>query len=112
MEGYRYWDLIRWKTAEINLPKPILGNYFFAAEFGSQVKPLLTADNYIVAQETRFRNLKPERDYLRPFPTNQLALNPALKQNPVEVKNYETNRKVVTELWVKLREIEYDGRSR
>lgn len=82
MEGYRYWDLIRWKTAEIELPKPILGNYFFATEFGTQVKPLLTADNYILAQEARFRSFKAERDYLWPFPTNELALNPALKQNP------------------------------
>lgn len=82
MEGYRYWDLIRWKTAEIELPKPIVGNYFFAAEFGTQVKPLLTVDNYILVQEARFRSFKPERDYLWPFPTNELALNPALKQNP------------------------------
>lgn len=80
MEGHRYWDLMRWKTAETELPKPVLGNYFFA-EFGTQAKPLLTTDNYILVQEARFRNFKPERDYLWPFPTNELALNPALRQN-------------------------------
>ncbi|RCR67501.1 RagB/SusD family nutrient uptake outer membrane protein [Larkinella punicea] len=82
MEGHRYWDLIRWKTAEMELPKPILGNYFFASEFGTQTKPLLTADNYILVQEARFRSFKPNRDYLWPLPTNELALNPGLKQNP------------------------------
>ncbi len=82
MEGYRYWDLIRWKTAETELPKPVLGNYYFENEFGTQVKPLLTADNYILVQDARFRSFNPQRDYLWPFPTNELALNPGLQQNP------------------------------
>lgn len=80
-EGFRYWDLIRWKTAEIELPKPILGNFFFP-EFGTSVKPQLTADNYILVQAASFRKFDPARDYLWPIPINELALNPSLTQNP------------------------------
>ncbi|TAE91224.1 MAG: RagB/SusD family nutrient uptake outer membrane protein, partial [Runella slithyformis] len=42
-EGFRYWDLIRWKAAEIELPKPVLGIFFFRAEFPINAQPLLTA---------------------------------------------------------------------
>ena len=80
-EGFRYWDLIRWKTAEIELPKPILGNFFFK-EFGTTVKVNLTADNFIVTQAASFRKFDPARDYLWPLPINEIALNPSMKQNP------------------------------
>lgn len=80
-EGFRYWDLIRWKTAEIELPKPILGNYFFK-EFGTTVKVNLTPDNYIITQAASFRKFDPAKDYLWPLPINEIALNPNMKQNP------------------------------
>lgn len=81
LEGFRYWDLIRWKTAEVELPKPVLGNFYFDA-YGTQVVPPLTDDNYILLQAADRRTFDPEKDYLWPFPTDQLALNPSLKQNP------------------------------
>ena len=81
LEGFRYWDLIRWKTAETELPKDLLGNYFFA-EFGTSVTPIVTTDNIIIAQRSSTRSFNPARDYLWPFPTNELAQNPNLKQNP------------------------------
>ncbi len=81
LEGFRYWDLIRWKTAEIELPMTILGNYFFD-EFGTEVVPEVNADNIIILQKAENRYFNPDRDYLWPFPTNQIALNPALEQNP------------------------------
>ncbi|MEZ0608869.1 RagB/SusD family nutrient uptake outer membrane protein [Fibrella sp. WM1] len=81
-EGFRYWDLIRWKTAEVELPKPVLGNYFFKAEFGTVAAVRLTPDNYILVQEAAFRKFDPAKDYLWPLPINEVALNPALKQNP------------------------------
>jgi hypothetical protein len=80
-EGFRYWDLIRWKTAEIELPKPILGNYFFK-EFGTTVKVNLTPDNFIITQAASFRKFNPAKDYLWPLPINEIALNPNMKQNP------------------------------
>ena len=79
--GYRYWDLIRWKTAEIELPKAVLGNYYFD-EFGVQVIPPVNAENYILLQTADRRSFDSSKDYLWPFPTDQIALNPALKQNP------------------------------
>ncbi len=81
MEGFRYWDLIRWKTAEIELPKAVLGNYFFAEEYGTAVAVNLTPDNYIIALAEKFKKFDPAKDYLSPFPLNELALNPALQQN-------------------------------
>ncbi|TDE44337.1 RagB/SusD family nutrient uptake outer membrane protein [Flavobacterium rhamnosiphilum] len=81
LEGFRYWDLIRWKTAETELPKEMLGNYFFA-EFGTSVLPMLNPQKFIIAQRASTRKFDVSRDYLWPFPTNELALNPNLKQNP------------------------------
>lgn len=81
LEGFRYWDLIRWKTAEEELPKPVLGNYFFE-EFGTEVVPNTNENNQILLQEAENRNFDPSRDYLWPLPSDQLGLNPALEQNP------------------------------
>lgn len=81
-EGFRYWDILRWKTAEIELPKPILGMYFFKDEFGTTVASNLTPDNYILVQAANFRKFDPAKDYLWPLPINEISLNPALKQNP------------------------------
>ncbi|MCF8715615.1 RagB/SusD family nutrient uptake outer membrane protein [Joostella atrarenae] len=81
LNGFRYWDLIRWKTAETELLKPVLGNYYFE-EFGTQVTPELNAENYILLQTADRRFFDPERDYLWPFPVNQISLNPNLEQNP------------------------------
>lgn len=80
-EGFRYWDLIRWKTAEIELPKEVLGSFFFS-EFGTSVKPIVDANNFIICQKGSTRKFDPDRDYLWPFPNNELSLNPNLKQNP------------------------------
>lgn len=83
MEGFRYWDLIRWKTAETELPKAILGSYFFAKEPGfSTASPKLTPDKYILLQSSANRRFDPAKDYLWPLPVNELALNPQLVQNP------------------------------
>ncbi|MCX6216751.1 RagB/SusD family nutrient uptake outer membrane protein [Spirosoma sp.] len=81
-EGFRYWDLIRWKTAEVELPKPVLGNFFFKTEFGTVAAVRLTADNYILVQDASFRKFDAKKDYLWPLPINEIALNPSLKQNP------------------------------
>lgn len=81
-EGFRYWDLIRWKTAETELPKPVLGNFFFKDEFGTSVTVNLTPENYILVQAASFRKFDPERDYLWPLPINEISLNSNLKQNP------------------------------
>ncbi len=81
-ENFRYWDIIRWKTAETELPKTVYGARFFAQEFGNEAPVVLTADSIIVLQAAAIRRFDPERDYLWPIPINELAMNPALKQNP------------------------------
>lgn len=81
LENLRYWDLIRWKTAEVELPKAVRGNYFFKQEFGTTTPVQVDANGYIVAQAASFRRFNPTRDYLWPFPINELSLNPALEQN-------------------------------
>lgn len=82
VEGFRYWDLMRWKTAEVELIKPVLGNFFFRTEFGTATTVRLTPDNFILVQDASFRKFNPNKDYLWPLPVNELGLNPALKQNP------------------------------
>lgn len=81
-EGHRYWDLIRWKTAEIELPKPVLGNFFFKTEFGANTPAVLTPDGFILVTAANFRKFDPAKDYLWPLPLNEISLNPNLKQNP------------------------------
>ena len=80
-EGFRYWDLMRWKTGEVELPKPVLGNFFFK-EYGTATIPLLTQDSFILVTPANFRRFDPAKDYLWPLPLNEISLNPNLKQNP------------------------------
>ena len=78
-EGHRYWDIIRWKIAEFELPKPVLGNFFFKAEFGTATTVNLTPDNFILVTAASFRKFNPAKDYLWPMPLNEISLNPNLK---------------------------------
>jgi starch-binding outer membrane protein, SusD/RagB family len=81
-EGHRYWDLMRWKTGEVELPKPVLGNFFFRTEFGNITTVNLTPDSFILVTPASFRRFNAERDYLWPIPLNEISLNPNLTQNP------------------------------
>lgn len=84
MEGLRYDDLLRWKTAETELPKAALGVTLFPAEYPS-VDPAainLTEDDVVIVEPDSKRSFDPDKQYLWPVPVSQLALNPNLKQNP------------------------------
>lgn len=81
VEGLRYWDIIRWKIAEDVLPGDVLGSYFFEGGFGTG-EPNLTDDNHILVQRSSTRAFNAGRDYLWPFPVEELALNENLEQNP------------------------------
>ncbi|MFD2969201.1 RagB/SusD family nutrient uptake outer membrane protein [Sphingobacterium bambusae] len=87
-EGFRYWDLIRWKTAEIELPKTILGSYFFNEYTSSptlrwSASTNVNERNYIILQPSTLRRFDPRKDYLWPLPTDEIAKNPTvLEQNP------------------------------
>ena len=77
-------DLLRWKTAEIELPKPLLQRKYFPAEnYGTgTAPPKVLLDGYIVLEPASARKFDPERDYLWPIPTTQIGLNPEITQNP------------------------------
>ncbi|MBH2005401.1 MAG: RagB/SusD family nutrient uptake outer membrane protein [Sphingobacteriia bacterium] len=80
-EGHAYWDLLRWKTAETVLPNAILGRKYFAAENPSGASPNLL-NGYVLLEAASFRKFNPSRDYLWALPTQEIALNGKLAQNP------------------------------
>lgn len=83
IEGeHRYWNLIRWKTAEIELPKAVYGIRYFANEFPIDLKPVLTSDSITVVQSVSTRHFDPQKDYLWPIPSQELGRNTNLYQNP------------------------------
>ncbi len=87
LEGFRYDDLIRWKTAETVLPKDLLGAKFIAAEWvGTNQNSLaLTADNILRVEADSTRTFRIDRDYLYPVPLNEIALS---KGNVIQNLNW------------------------
>lgn len=88
MEGFRYDDLIRWKTAETVLPQTLLGAKFIAAEWvGTNQNSLnLNTDKVLVVEPAANRNFRPERDYLYPVPLNEISLS---RNNVVQNPNWQ-----------------------
>lgn len=80
-EGFRYWDLLRWKTAEVVLPKVVLGIKYFATEMPLD-NPVLSDDGFVVVQAAAKRSFNVDRDYLWPIPTSELGYNSNLDPNP------------------------------
>ena len=71
-EGLRYFDLLRWRTAE---------NALNATVYGMDYKEPGTGEMKTIRLETRKFN--PSRNYLWPVPEQELRLNPNLgQQNP------------------------------
>ena len=87
-EGQAYWDLIRWKTAEKELPKTILGSYFFTEYTTTDgvkwaANTSRDADGFVILQDATLRKFDPNKDYLWPIPQDEIAKNPDnIKQNP------------------------------
>lgn len=85
MEGFRYDDLIRWKTAETVLPQALLGAKFITAEWvGTNQSSLnLNAQNVLIVEPATTRTFKVNRDYLYPIPINEISLSGGnVVQNP------------------------------
>lgn len=97
MEGFRYDDLRRWKTAETELPMAIKGikikgnnwtdpiiidgvnkNIYASADWQNKTD----AEGFIIAEPASGRSFNPNKHYLRPIPTKEILLNSNLKQNP------------------------------
>ncbi|MFT4205191.1 MAG: RagB/SusD family nutrient uptake outer membrane protein [Chitinophagaceae bacterium] len=78
----RYWDIIRWKTAEDILPNAILGSKIFPDEQTNIPSDPPLYNDFLVVQSSSQRTFNPERDYLTPIPTNDIGTDPNLTQNP------------------------------
>ena len=81
VESFRYFDLIRWKTAETELLCDILGAKLDSDIYPTVVTPM-TPDGFIILQYANTRTFDKDRDYLFPLPLLQLSLNENLIQNP------------------------------
>lgn len=85
LEGFRYGDLLRWKTAETVMPKPLLGAKFNATEWvGTIASSLnLNADGVLVVEDASKRTFNTGRDYLYPVPLQEISLSGNnVTQNP------------------------------
>ena len=85
LEGFRYDDIIRWKTAENLLPKDILGARYSAGEWtGTQASSLnLTPDSILIVEPASKRVFDASKDYLYPVPLNEISLSGnQVTQNP------------------------------
>lgn len=92
IEGFRYFDIRRWRIAEDVLPGPLRGRVNRYSGGGWLAEPPtidpIGTPNYdhignadeMVMIETRSFN--PNRDYLWPIPRIELETNTALIQNP------------------------------
>jgi hypothetical protein len=101
LEGLRYDDLRRWKTAETELSGnlegvwmgegsafardwsfdyPLLGKSYTYLASENKAFPV-SEDGYAIRELASFRKFD-QKYYLRPLPTKEIELNPALVQNP------------------------------
>jgi hypothetical protein len=85
LEGFRYDDLVRWKLAEVLLPKDILGAKFIASEWvgtnGSSLN--LNADQVLITEPASTRHFRADRDYLYPVPIHEISTSGgSVIQNP------------------------------
>ena len=81
-EGFRIDDLKRWATAEVEMPKDILGIKWSGTEFedewGEAASISKDADGCLIMETGRSWATK---NYLLPIPADQIQLNPNLGQN-------------------------------
>jgi hypothetical protein len=85
LEGLRYDDLIRWKLAEVLLPKDLLGAKFIAAEWvGTNGNSLnLNANQVLITEPASTRHFRTDRDYLYPVPIHEITTSGGtVVQNP------------------------------
>lgn len=91
LEGFRYDDLRRWKTAETELPQDVKGIKIKGSTW--QTYPLYSdpsyqnktdANGFMIAESGRV--FDPNKDYLQPLPTREVAFyqtnGHVLQQNP------------------------------
>jgi hypothetical protein len=86
LEGFRFDDLRRWKTAEYEMPQALKGVLWTGTQYDtdprwSDVDFPIDADGHIIVESVDRRTFE-EKHYLFPLPSRQILLNPELEQNP------------------------------
>lgn len=86
LEGFRFDDLRRWKTAEVEMPMALKGVLWTGTQYAtdprwSSIIFPLDIDGFIIVEPVSKRKFE-EKHYLFPIPTRQILLNPQLEQNP------------------------------
>ena len=90
LEGFRYDDIRRWKTAETEMTQAIRGIRIKGTDWqniapysGASYQSRTDADGFLIAQPASARSFDPKKHYLRPLPTREIALYQGkLLQNP------------------------------
>ncbi|MBE7177454.1 MAG: RagB/SusD family nutrient uptake outer membrane protein [Mucilaginibacter polytrichastri] len=91
LEGFRYDDIRRWKTAETELPQDIKGIKIRGTQWNTRApysdpsyQTRVDANGFLISETGRRFN--PAKDYLQPLPTREVAFYSAnghvLEQNP------------------------------
>jgi len=91
LEGFRYDDIRRWKTAETELKQDIKGIKITGTDWATRAPysdpaylSKVDANGFLVAEKDR--KFDPAKDYLQPLPTKEVAFYAAngkiLEQNP------------------------------
>ncbi|MDP2336366.1 MAG: RagB/SusD family nutrient uptake outer membrane protein [Bacteroidota bacterium] len=86
-EGFRYDDLRRWKIAEIEMIKPLLGIKYKGTQFETDPRwagldATFDSEGYLIVEDASKRQFDPKKHYLQPLPRRELLLNKNLVQNP------------------------------
>ena len=86
LEGFRFDDLRRWKTAETEMPQALKGVLWTGTQYAtdsrwSNISFPLDTDGCVIVEPSNKRTFI-EKHYLFPIPTRQILLNPQLTQNP------------------------------
>jgi hypothetical protein len=88
LEGFRLFDIRRWKYAEHVMPGNMLGRRKKAEWFSPVVPDIDEYGHPVYPDETKtfqvisVNQFNPGRDYLWPIPQSEINLNPNLTQNP------------------------------
>ena len=97
LEGFRYDDLRRWKTAEHELPLDVKGIKLTGTPWtnpivveGEDRNPYTDnswqnrtdANGFLIVEPATSRSFDANKHYLMPLPTKEILINPALQQNP------------------------------
>ena len=97
LEGFRFDDLRRWKTAENELPTDVKGIKIIGTPWANPIvvegqdrnpypdvswQNRTDANGFIIAESASGRFFDPTKHYLMPLPTKEILINPKLQQNP------------------------------